>query len=130
LVVIAIVGCGRVVENVPDAASIVDAAMDVEKSALIEACDRYYDAELNRCFGPRLPADEDAREKARFEQVCANEVALAGSGVTPAALDACSDALAQSECSGPYGPPRECDIRGTLQAGDACTDNVQCASGA
>jgi hypothetical protein len=87
-------------------------------------------AQYARCGGPRLPSDENARVKARFERACQNEVALVGSGVTQATLDACSTALELSPCELPDGPPAACDFRGNVPGGGACTDGVQCASGA
>jgi hypothetical protein len=93
------------------------------------ACDHYFDAQYLRCGGPVLPAAEVSRIRSRFQQVCTNEFALPGSGVTEASLEACASAMAASACQLPAGPPIACDFRGTLSGGAACTDNVQCASG-
>ena len=96
---------------------------------LIAACDHYFTAQYLRCGGPRLPPDETARIQARFEQVCANEIALAGSGVTSATLEACASALDVSPCELPAGPPPACNFKGSLPGGAACTDGLQCTSG-
>lgn len=101
----------------------------VDSGPAIPACDHFFAAEYLRCGGPRLPADETARVQGRFEQVCANEIALAGSGVTAATLEACASALDVSPCEFPAGPPQACNFRGSLPGGAACTDGLQCESG-
>jgi hypothetical protein len=92
-------------------------------------CDDYFAAQYTRCGGPVLPASEVARIRGRFEQVCQNQMALPGSGITPAGLEACALALSASPCELPDGPPVECSFGGSLSGGDACTDPIQCASG-
>ena len=94
-----------------------------------KACDDYFAATYLRCGGPRLPPDETARIRARFEQVCATQSALPGSGVTSATLEACASALNESPCEFPAGPPQACDFKGSLPGGTACTDSLQCQSG-
>jgi hypothetical protein len=100
-----------------------------ESGPSVAACDHYFAAEYLRCGGPRPPADETARIKARFEHVCANQIALAGSGVTPESLEACASALDVSPCELPAGPPVACQFRGSLPGAAACADDVQCGSG-
>jgi hypothetical protein len=95
----------------------------------LAACDHYYAAQYTRCAGPTLPASENARVLGRFEQVCENEAALTGSGVTAATLEACASALDESPCELPEGPPVACNFQGTLAGGSACTDRIQCQSG-
>src|ERR1017187_3028567 len=56
----------------------------------IEACDHYFEVQYLRCGGPVLPMAETARIRGRFHQVCANEMALPGSGISAASLDACA----------------------------------------
>ena len=68
------------------------------------ACDHYYAAQYLRCGGPALPACEVARLRARFVAGCLNEIALPGSGMTPAAVEACAQALDASACELPDGP--------------------------
>ena len=92
------------------------------------ACDHYFDAQYGRCGGPRLPADETARIRGRFEQVCANQVALPGSGITATSLEQCASALDVSACQFPSGPPVACQFHGSLAGGAACADDVQCVS--
>jgi hypothetical protein len=96
----------------------------------LAACDHYYAAQYARCDGPTLPASENARVLARFEQVCENEAALPGSGVTAASLEACASALDASPCELPEGPPVACNFSGSLPGGSVCTDGLQCQSGA
>lgn len=95
----------------------------------IVACDHYFDANYSRCGGPVLPAAEMDRIRARFQQICASQLALPGSGVTEANLEACASALDVSACQFPAGQPIACDFHGTLLGGATCTDNVQCVSG-
>jgi hypothetical protein len=76
-----------------------------------------------------LPPAELARIRARFQQVCSNQIALPGSGIDAASLESCAEALEVSACQLPQGPPSACDFRGALPGGAACTDDVQCASG-
>ncbi len=116
---------GRGALNVPSTDGAVAAAESTNA-----ACDHYFAAQYLRCGGPRLPADELARIQARFELVCAHEIALPGSGVGAATLEECAAALDQSPCEFPDGPPAPCNFRGALSSGAACTDGLQCASGA
>ena len=94
-----------------------------------KACDDYFAATYLRCGGPRLPPEETMRIQARFGQVCANQIALPGSGVTSATLEACASALNESACEFPAGPPQACNFKGALSGGAACTDPLQCQSG-
>jgi hypothetical protein len=93
------------------------------------ACDHYFDAQYSRCGGPALPTAETSRIRARFEQVCTNEVGLRGSGITAADLEACATALDVSACQLPWGLPVACDFHGSLAGGAPCADGAQCASG-
>jgi hypothetical protein len=78
------------------------------------------------CNGIVLPESETARLRARFEQVCLNEMALPGSGITPASLEACAAAIDASPCN---APPVECMFFGTRPGGAPCNENFQCQSG-
>ena len=118
-------GAGRGALNMPS----VDGDV-AEATSTNAACDHYFAAQYLRCGGPRLPADELARIEARFELVCAHEIALPGSGVGAATLEACAAALDLSPRNSSDGPPAPCDFRGALPSGAACTDGLQCASGA
>jgi hypothetical protein len=92
-------------------------------------CAHYYAAQYSRCGGPVLPASEEARQQARFVQACLNEIALPGSGMTIAAVEACASALDVSACELPDGPPVACNFSGTLPGGAACNEGRQCMSG-
>jgi hypothetical protein len=76
-----------------------------------------------------LPADEAQRRRARFEQVCENQKALPGSGVTDASLEACAAALDRSPCELPNGDPAVCNFHGSLPGGASCNEGLQCESG-
>ena len=92
-------------------------------------CDHYFGASIMRCGGPLLPASELRRIRARFEELCQNQIALPGSGVTTASLEACASALDVSPCELPAGPPVECSFHGSLPGGTPCNEDFQCASG-
>jgi hypothetical protein len=93
------------------------------------ACKHYYSSQYLRCGGPILPASEEARDEARFVQVCLNDIALPGSGMTTATVDACASALDSSPCELPDGPPLACNFIGSLPSGAACNEGLQCQSG-
>jgi hypothetical protein len=95
----------------------------------LAACDHYFAALYSRCGGPTLPATETARLLPRFEQLCQNEAALPGSGVTAGSLEACAAALDISPCEFPAGPPAACNFHGSLSGGSPCADALQCEGG-
>jgi hypothetical protein len=95
----------------------------------LAACDHYFAAQYSRCGGPTLPASETARLLPRFEQLCRNQAALPGSGVTAATLEACASALDASPCQFPDGPPTACNFQGSLPGGGGCADSIQCQGG-
>jgi hypothetical protein len=102
----------------------------MSSSATLAACDHYFSAQYARgCGGPEVPADELARIRARFEQVCQNQYALPGSGITPAALEVCASALEKAPCRSSVGPPVQCMFQGTLAAGAPCNESFQCQGG-
>ncbi len=78
---------------------------------------------------PSFPPPRPRGIRARFEQSCADEIALPGSGMTETALGGCVSALAQYACESPAVWPHECNLHGSLAGGAACTEGVQCASG-
>jgi hypothetical protein len=93
------------------------------------ACLHYYAAQYTRCGGPVLPASEEARQQARFVQVCLNDIGLPGSGMTIAAVAACASALDASPCEFPAGQPQACNFHGSLPGGRPCNEGLQCQSG-
>jgi hypothetical protein len=128
-------GCSGVVS---DQASKVDAGEEETGSEIAtfadagpaaSACLHYYAAQDSRCGGPLLPASEGARQRARFVQVCLNDIALPGSGMTIAAVEACASALDLSACELPEGPPVACNFNGSLPGGAPCNEGLQCQSG-
>jgi|SRR5580658_7452565 len=117
-------------------------AMDDGGGAAISAqvaCEDFMTASFQSCAG--MPTAAMASLKAGFGQGCQNTVALPGSGVTAAALEACAAALNALPCplvpdmvglivSG-YGTASflaACNFRGSLAAGAPCNENFQCAS--
>src|SRR5580698_7954444 len=107
-----------------------DASGPMSSTAAITACDHYFAAQYARgCGGPEVPPDEQARILARFEQVCQNQYALPGSGITPAALEVCASALEKAPCRSSVGPPVQCMFQGTLAAGAPCNESFQCQGG-
>jgi hypothetical protein len=92
-----------------------------------EACAKYLDAR-KQCRGSVSPSRE-AEYGARLQRSCEALVAAPGSGYTAALLDGCTAEIraacwAADACDRPFD-----DLRGTLAAGAACADDVQCASG-
>jgi hypothetical protein len=78
-------------------------SLSAEVSAV--ECDHYFKARYSRCGGPVLPDGEKERVRLRFQQVCQNQSALPGSGVTRATLEACATAFDSFACDLPIGPP-------------------------
>src|SRR5580698_3034859 len=93
------------------------------------ACEHYYAAQNLRCGGPVLPSSEAMRQEARSVQVCLNDVALPGSGMTRASVEACASALDSSPCELPGGLPVACKFNGALPGGAPCNEGLQCQSG-
>jgi hypothetical protein len=92
-------------------------------------CEHYYAAQNLRCGGPVLPSSEAMRDEARFVRVCLNDMALPGSGMTHASVEACAAALDSSPCDLPDGPPVACKFNGALPGGAPCNEGLQCQSG-
>lgn len=92
-------------------------------------CDDYYTALVVRCAALSSDPDQQAILRARFRQVCANQIKLPGSGMTPSRIDACSAALDLQDCQSGAPPPSECTFFGSLALDAPCNENAQCASG-
>jgi hypothetical protein len=103
------------------------------------ACDDFMTIGLTNCAG--TPTAAMPSVQSGFRQACQNTVALPGSGVTPAALEACAAALNALPCSlvpdvigltvSGYAAASflaACNFRGSLAAGAPCNENFQCAS--
>jgi hypothetical protein len=71
-----------------------DAAGDGPESASAAACDHVFDVLHIDCAQAAPPADEIARLRQRYGQVCLRSFALPGVAVTPEQLSACADAVA------------------------------------
>jgi hypothetical protein len=91
------------------------------------SCGRYFDALFTDCNAPLPPATELARERARFEQACAKALALPGTSVTAAGLDACASAIQAHGCNGVF--QGVCNFGGgSLADGAHCASQNQCMS--
>jgi hypothetical protein len=136
VVVCTLLGCGGSVEGDSvangvggaDASAGADAAVAGDVDAGIAACGHYFAAQYSRCGGPTLPSSETNRARSRFEQICLNEMALPGSGMTAASVEACASALDVSPCEFPVGQPAECSFHGSLAGGAPCNEGLQCQS--
>jgi hypothetical protein len=125
-----LLGCGGAVDGSASTdASSKQPAATASFEAGVSACDHYFTAQYSRCGGPILPTSETTRILARFEQVCQNQIALPGSGMTPTTVEACAAALDASSCELPYGPPAVCNFHGSLPGGAPCNEGLQCQSG-
>jgi hypothetical protein len=98
-----------------------------------QTCGSAFDTAISACLTPGLPQEALAHERARFVEACAVEIALPGSGITPASLQACANAIAaegQAFCKGAVAGPTECRFtRGGLPTGAVCQTSTQCQSG-
>lgn len=105
---------------------------------LAEACAAYAAADCgayDRCspFFLRIAHEDVAACVARRRLLCLNEARLPGVAATPAALQACAEALRAQACpenlaAGNY-VPQACALPGTLAEGKACSSSAQCSSG-
>jgi len=132
MAIVAAVGCG----GRESGTNAMDAGGGSAVSAQV-ACDDFMTMGFTNCVG--TPTAEMASLQAGFGQACQNTIALPGSGVTPAALEACAAALNALPCqavpdmvgvivSG-YGTVLPaCNFAGALAEGTPCNENFQCAS--
>ena len=120
-----------------------EASVPTSTAEALAACDHYFAARYSPsadegfgfgttthggCGGPQLPAAEQARLLSRFEHVCQNQMALPGSGMTPAGLEACASAVEASPCEF-FDLPTACAFYGSLPGGAVCNEGFQCESG-
>jgi hypothetical protein len=125
-----LLGCGGGTSNdvsTPDANASAEALPDAGPAGA--ACEHYYAAQYTRCGGPILPPSEATRVEARFVQVCVNDIALPGSGMTTVSVEACASALDVSPCEFPAGQPLACNFHGSMPGGSRCNEGLQCQSG-
>lgn len=87
--------------------------------ATIDACSSFY---LRAVFG------DVARCKARVKIECVSRLGANGTSLTPAALEACVNAVRGSQgCTFLDSPPEACKtVAGSLQNGQACAVDDQC----
>jgi len=100
-----------------------------EATAPEAACDRLFDAmTAASCGAPPLTADVLRTMRVRHRSSCVARLALPGTSLTAARLDACLAAARSLPC-GARERPAECVVRpGALADGAACEDDAQCAS--
>lgn len=95
-----------------------------------DACARYFAALASGPCQPLVIAPSDAQAiEASFVRACENEMALDGSSLTPASLDACTSLISSAGCiplETMYGPCAAAP--GALPTGAACESDAQCAS--
>jgi hypothetical protein len=102
----------------------------------VEACDNAFDAVYVQCAQAPPPADETARFRQRYEEVCQRGFALPGIAVTSEQLSACASQFAATGCrlSPVYSiystPPTlsACLEPGTFAGDASCSDSLQCQS--
>jgi hypothetical protein len=94
-------------------------------------CDAFFEAlYYSSCGGgPKYPASEVSRVESLFGEVCKNEEALPGSGITDDFLGACAAALSSAGCGASNQDIPACELTGARAAGAACNDGSQCTSG-
>ena len=96
------------------------------------ACDDYFQSEFgNVCPGNDMPPASDlAGFQARFDTLCNEAIALPGSGITEASLEACVSAIQAQGCSLSEETDGACSFdTGTLANGATCFSGSQCQSG-
>jgi hypothetical protein len=91
------------------------------------ACDHVFDVLYVQCAQATPPADEIARQRQRYEQVCERGLALPGIAVTPEQLSACATQVAADGCR-ISGALAACLRPGTLGGDASCVDSLQCQS--
>jgi hypothetical protein len=117
-------------------------AMDDGGGAAVSAqvaCNDFMNMGFTTCAG--TPPAAMASLQSGFGQACQNTVALPGSGVTPAALEACAAALNGLHAPCQTAPDKvgvilngsasnlaACNFQGSLPEGTPCNENLQCAS--
>jgi hypothetical protein len=96
-------------------------------------CGDYFDAILaGGCNGSTPPADELARQRARFVSACGAELALPGVALTAGALETCATAVRTTgACRLTDQATASCNLSGpgTLGSGAGCFTGLQCQSG-
>jgi hypothetical protein len=134
LAVVAAVGCGGRTSGTGGRSNGIDGGGTVLAQV---ACDDFMSMGFTNCGGMTTAGMSSVQSG--FGQACQNTVALPGSGVTPAALEACAAALNTLPClAAPdmvgallYGSASflaACNFVGTLPEGAPCNEDFQCAS--
>jgi hypothetical protein len=99
-------------------------------SRAADGCGQFFDEVFaGHCAtGAAPPANERARVRTRFVELCQDAMTLPGSRMTPGELEACAAAQSATSCDSIVSPP-ECHITGSLPAGAPCNTGWQCQSG-
>lgn len=96
------------------------------------ACDALFDAQMARestCTGVTLDDAAKAALKARARTTCTASATAPGTSTDKGAVDACTNALAQSTCDARDERPLCRPAPGKLESGAPCFDERQCKSG-
>jgi hypothetical protein len=83
------------------------------------------------CSAPllQLVYGDAATCKTRFKLTCPSTISAPGSGATGANLEACAQAYTTAACADLFSgnQPAPCNVHGSLMAGAACANNIQCS---
>jgi len=95
------------------------------------ACDDYFQAYFGgSCNSVLPPASEVSRVQGRFATLCAAALALPGSSVTSASLEACASAVKSGGCPVLDQAEGPCSFgTGSLPSGSSCFTGGQCQGG-
>ncbi len=96
-----------------------------KSSGSADICARAYDVMASRAeqCGSRPPGDKD-----RYLATCQAQLDLPGSGVTAEWADTCFSAQEKADCGSSDVPECE-EQKGDVADGEACSSDIQCASG-
>jgi hypothetical protein len=122
-----------------DGGFVVDAALSLDQGppdmASLEFCDPYaakFCARLDACSSPYLISAYGTMKgcQERLTLQCRSEAGLPGTGVTPASVETCAQALDTAGCDDLLGlTVPACQFVGKLAKGGACGSGNQCQSG-
>jgi hypothetical protein len=90
---------------------------------VLTACADLYMAAYTLGGGPTLPPEEQARQLARFQELCMARLALPSVELSAGRLETCAASLDAGSVAG-------CEFTGSLPPGGECIDGAQCSSGA
>ncbi|MFO0737954.1 MAG: hypothetical protein U0270_18825 [Labilithrix sp.] len=88
-------------------------------------------ARIERCFPGSVASSwgDAATCQKLYDKFIGPQKALAGSGMTEAALNACAEKFKTADCSLVQNEIPECRFKGTVKTGEDCSLGVQCETG-